>query len=292
MFPDATRSSIELTGGTRLSYLTAGDPRHAAVVLIHGFPTSANTFRDVIPVLGEVAFVVAPDLPGFGRSGVLEHTTFAAFASAVTELLDHLGVRERYLYVHDWGAPVALRIAMDSPELVLGLIIQNGNAHAAGFGPGWEATLAFWAHPDPEHEAAATTHLTLEGTRDQYVAGVPNDVAERISSEQWEEDWRVMSLPGRLEAQRALLADYARYVADFPSIADYLRAQQPRALMVWGRHDAFFDLAETLSWMEDLPRMEAHVLDGGHLLLETHAAAAGAIMRDFVERVNATDGDD
>ena len=60
------------------------------------------------------------------------------------------------------------------------------------------------------------------------------------------------------------------------------RAEQPPALMVWGRHDVFFDLAETLSWMQDLPRMEAHVLDGGHLPLETHAAEAGALIKDFL----------
>lgn len=45
---------------------------------------------------------------------------------------------------------------------------------------------------------------------------------------------------------------------------------------------AHLSLQETLSWMEDLPRMEAHVLDGGHFLLETHAAQAGRLMRDFV----------
>jgi surfactin synthase thioesterase subunit len=56
--------------------------------------------------------------------------------------------------------------------------------------------------------------------------------------------------------------------------------------MLWGRHDAFFDLAEVLSWMQDLPRMEAHVFDAGHLLLETHAAAAAALMRDFISRTH------
>ena len=54
--------------------------------------------------------------------------------------------------------------------------------------------------------------------------------------------------------------------------------------MVWGRHDAFFDIAETLSWMQDLPRMEAHILDGGHFLLETEAQAAGALMAAFIAR--------
>jgi hypothetical protein len=36
----------------------------------------------------------------------------------------------------------------------------------------------------------------------------------------------------------------------------------------------FFELPEILSWMRALPRIEAHVLDAGHKLLETHAAAA------------------
>jgi surfactin synthase thioesterase subunit len=54
--------------------------------------------------------------------------------------------------------------------------------------------------------------------------------------------------------------------------------------MVWGRHEPFFELVEVLSWMEDLPRMEAHILDGGHMLLETHAAEAASLMVDFIER--------
>ena len=42
--------------------------------------------------------------------------------------------------------------------------------------------------------------------------------------------------------------------------------------------------------MEDLPRMEAHVLDGGHMLLETHAAAAVSLMLDFVRRTQRGTG--
>jgi surfactin synthase thioesterase subunit len=54
--------------------------------------------------------------------------------------------------------------------------------------------------------------------------------------------------------------------------------------MIWGRHDPFFELAEIVSWMQALPRMEAHVLDGGHKLLETHAPAAAALILDFISR--------
>ena len=60
--------------------------------------------------------------------------------------------------------------------------------------------------------------------------------------------------------------------------------------MLWGRHDAFFDIAETLSWMKALPRMEAHIFDGGHLLLETHSPQAAALMADFIRRTVASKG--
>ncbi len=63
-----------------------------------------------------------------------------------------------------------------------------------------------------------------------------------------------------------------------------------RRLMVWGRHDVYFDLAEMLSWMRALPRMEAHVLDAGHLLLETHAAEAVALMCRFMSEPRRTGG--
>ena len=280
----ATRQRLRLSGGTELSFITAGEPSNPAVLLLHGFPSSARTFREVVPRLSRTAYVIAPDLPGYGESDVMPMPSFPAYGRAIAELLGQLGVGPRYIYLHDFGAPVGFHIAMEAPDKVLGLIVQNANAHRTGFGPEWAATEAFWADPSPENEAEATGHLTFEGTRDQYVAGVPEDVAARIPAESWEEDWRVMSLPGRMETQRALLLDYGNYAASFDAIADYLRRRQPPALMIWGRHDAFFDLAETLSWMEALPRMEAHILDAGHFLLETHADAATSLMRDFIAR--------
>jgi pimeloyl-ACP methyl ester carboxylesterase len=281
----ATRQRLRLSGGTELSFVTAGEASYPALLLLHGFPSSARTFREILPDLSQAAHVIAPDLPGFGESDVLPAASFPAFGRAIAELLDRLAIGPRHVYLHDFGAPVGFHIAMQAPEQVLGLIVQNANAHRAGQGPGWAATQAFWADPSPENEAAATAHLTFEGTRDQYLAGVPPEVAARIPAESWEEDWRVMRLPGRMDTQRALIRDYGHYVARFDAIADYLERWQPPSLMLWGRHDAFFDLAEILSWMRALPRMEAHVFDAGHFLLETHAAEAASLMLDFVRRI-------
>ncbi len=68
-------------------------------------------------------------------------------------------------------------------------------------------------------------------------------------------------------------------------IANYPARWQPAALMLWGRHDIFFELDEALSWMKALPRMVSHILDGPHLLLETHSAECAALMSAFLRRV-------
>jgi pimeloyl-ACP methyl ester carboxylesterase len=275
---------LRLSSGTELSFFTAGEASRPALLLLHGTPNSSRMFREVAPVLAQSASVIAPDLPGHGASGVLPAVSFAAIGQAISELLERLEIGPRFIYLHDWGTPVGLQIAMQAPEKVLGLIIQNANAHRTGWGPGWAAQLDYWSRPNAKNTAEVTAHLTLAGTRDTYISGVPSEVAERIPAGHWQEDWRVMNLPGHMDTQRALIADYKHYASRFDAIAKYLEHWQPPALMVWGRHDIYFDLTEVLSWMRALPRMEAHVLDAGHLLLETHAAVAVPLMLDFIRR--------
>ena len=275
---------LRLSGGTELAYVAAGDPSSPALLLLHGFPSSARAFRDVIPGLARAAYMIAPDLPGHGQSDVPPTPSFAAISEAISELLTHLAIGRRFIYIHDWGAPVGLQIAMQAPKLVSGLIIQNANAHRTGFGPIWDAALKFWSNPTKENEAAATPDLTFDFMREQYTGGLPEEVAATIRGEPWVEDWRVMNLPGRMETMRTLIADYKSHAAHFDAIALYLKKWQPPALLLWGRHEPYFDIAETLSWMQDLPRMEAHIFDGGHFLLETHAEPALSLMIEFIER--------
>ena len=266
----------------------AGDRKKPALVLIHGFPSSSRSFRKVIGTLSEDCFVIAPDLPGFGASDPVERPSFSRFADLIDGVLALLPVGHFHLYLHDYGAAVGLHLATHAPRRIRSLIVQNANADESGLGPQWSATRAYWDDPTPEHEAKATAHLSFEGTRDQYVGGVPDDIARRIDSLLWEEDWRIMSLPGRMQTQRALVLDYRSHVARFGEIADYLGRWRPPALMLWGRHDRFFDLDETLAWMKALPRMEAHILDGAHFLLETHHSECAALIRGFVGRVEAS----
>lgn len=273
------------TGGREVFVRTCGDGSRPALLLIHGFPSSSESFREIIEPLSAQCFVIAPDLPGFGRSQPIGNPSFARFADVLEQVLAQLQVETFHLYLHDYGAAVALHLATRAPHRVRGLIIQNANAHPSGMGPQWAATQAYWNDPTPENEAEATSHLTFEGVRYQYVGDVPDDVALRIDPALWEKDWQVMSLPGRLDMHRALVRDYRSHVARFDEIAEYLKREQPPALMLWGRHDVFFAIDETLSWIKALPRMEAHILDGPHFLLETHAAECAALMARYIDGV-------
>ena len=162
--------------------------------------------------------MVAPDLPGFGGSEPIERPSFSRFADIMEGLLARLGVDRCHLYLHDFGAAVGLHLATRAPRRIRSLIIQNANAHESGMGPQWSPVRAYWNDPTPEREAEVTEFLTFEGTHKQYVGGVPEDVAARIDSRLWEEDWRILSLPGRLETHSrecaALMSAFIRRVDD------------------------------------------------------------------------------
>lgn len=277
--------------GLEIFYREAGTPDQPCVLLLHGFPSSSHLFRHVMPPLAEVSHVVAPDLPGFGFSaapGVDEHEyTFAHLADTVEEFLDRIGVEKFFVYLHDFGAPVGYHLATRHPERILGLIVQNGNAHDDGLGSQWDSARAYWSDPTEENRARLPEWLNFDGVRDEYTSGLPDRVRVLQPPEPWHLDWSRMSRPGNLDAQFRLFRDYASHVARFDDLADYHRTHQPPCLVLWGRHDEYYDLAEIMGYARVLDQLEMHVYDAGHMLLETHWPECAAVMAAFVDDVAA-----
>ncbi|WP_327028928.1 alpha/beta hydrolase [Micromonospora sp. NBC_01740] len=272
--------------GLEVFFREAGRPGQPAVLLLHGFPSSSHTFREVMPTLADVAHVIAPDLPGFGMSSsptVDDYDyTFENLSWTIENLLDQLGIERLFVYLHDFGAPVGYHLATRAPTRIRGLIVQSGNAHQDGLGEQWDSARAYWADPTDAKRADLPDWLNFAGTRDQYLAGLPERLRALHAPESWHLDWERMSRPGNVDAQFALFTDYANHVARFDELAAYHRAHQPPALVLWGRHDAYFDVDEVLAYHRVLERLDAHIYDGGHLLLETHAAECAELMRAFV----------
>ena len=279
----ARHHTIDLDG-VKLFYREAGRRDAPGVLLLHGQPCSSYSFRNVIGPLAEVARVIAPDLPGFGFTEAPEDYpyTFDAMAQTIDALTRKIGLERFFLYVHDFGAPVAYYLALARPDRVLGLIIQNGNAHEDGLGPDWVPNKAYWADPTPENRARLPEWLNFDGVRHTYVGDIPDRLKPLFAPEGWHLDWERMSQPGRVEIQFRIFEDYGRYVARFPEITAYHRRHQPPALMLWGRHDPYFEIEEVLAYARELDRLDMHIYDGAHLLLETHHRECAALMCEFI----------
>jgi pimeloyl-ACP methyl ester carboxylesterase len=226
----------------------------------------------------DVAQVIAPDLPGFGMSSSPTidkyDYTFENISWTIEHLLDQLEVERFFVYLHDFGAPVGYHLATRAPDRIRGLIVQNGNAHEDGLGDTWDSAKAYWAEPTDENRAGLPDWLNFEGTRDQYLTGLPERLRTLVAPEWWHVDWERLRRPGNIDAQWALFVDYANHVARFDELAEYHRAHQPPALVLWGRRDPYFHVEEVLAYHRALERVDAHIYDGGHLLLETHAPSA------------------
>lgn len=281
-----TRHRTISVGGLNVFIREAGEPARPTVLLLHGVPTSSHTFRNLMPLLADTAHLVAPDMPGFGFSDAPPldryEYTFKNIADTFEALIDELGVERMFLYVHDYGAGVAYQLATRWPERVLGLIVQNGSAHDEGMGNAWDTVREYWADPSAEKRAKLPEWLNFEGVRNVYLEGVPERLKPLFSPECWHFDWERMSRPGNVDIQFKLFEDYKNFVARFPEIARYHQEHQPPCLILWGRHDPYYELQEIMAYARELDRVEMHVFDGAHLLLETHYRECADAIRSFV----------
>ncbi len=228
-------SFVSSTHG-RLAYYRTGDGPD--VVLVHGWPLSASTFRGIIPHLARRFTVHAFDLPGVGASvpwdGPLD---LASCAAALRAAIDHLGLSRYALVGHDSGGSIARLVADGDPRvtaLVLGnteipghrsRVVQAMVLAARLPGAAWLLRSFLWA--GPIRRAVFRGCFRDPGFVD---GGFARDVLRRS-----------LGTPRVAAAQAAFLRafDYA--------LVDRLRAAHARiaapVLLVWGTDDRFFPLA-------------------------------------------------
>ena len=253
--------------GTRLFYYDAGPSGQPPVVLVHGLGDEADTWRHILPALAMRRRVIAPDLPGFGRSdGPARGYSSAFFAQAVGALLAELRIDRATLVGHSMGAAIVQRLALARPDLAERLVLIDGGLATAPSRP----PPQIWLFLAPGLGEAAYTSLrrsqdmayaTLRPYYHDLDALPPDDRAflrERV----WARVWSAKQRRAFLSALRWLAIDGA-------TRADAFRERAARrgtpTLLIWGERDLIVPLAAGEALAAQIPGAELQAIAGaGH----------------------------
>ena len=164
-------------------YPTAGEPNRPLVLLLHGFPELAFSWRKLLLPLADAGFhVVAPDQRGYGRTTGWEpaegskvgHRVIDWVCDAVA-LVAALGYRQASVVGHDFGAQIAGFCALMRPDVFRSVTMMSSPFTGA---PPWPAIEA--ANPGEGSPASVDVHEALAGLeepRKHYQAYFATDAA-------------------------------------------------------------------------------------------------------------------
>ena len=119
---------VELSTGVTLNVALAGPADAPPVVLLHGFPESHRTWREVVPLLEDRFRLIMPDQRGFGGSDMPQDVKAYATDTLIDDafaLADALHVDSFALVGHDWGGAIAWAAALRGDPRLERLAIVN-----------------------------------------------------------------------------------------------------------------------------------------------------------------------
>ncbi len=112
--------------GLRFHFLADGPADGPLVVLLHGFPELARSWRHQLPALASAGYrAVAPDQRGYGETELRGPYDTLTLAADVAALIRTLGYETAVVVGHDWGGGVAWAVAHADPAVVDRLVVLN-----------------------------------------------------------------------------------------------------------------------------------------------------------------------
>ncbi len=273
--------------GHRMAYVEAGegDP----ILLLHGNPTSAYLWRNVIPQLTGAGRVIAVEMIGFGASDKPSiDYTFEDHARYIAGFIEVMDLTDISLVMHDWGGGVGLDYAARHPDTVKALIFMEAVIRPMAWS---EATLPerlmFGSLRDPERgfEIAAEDNYFVEqmlpmlsgrdltdAEMDAYRAPFPT-VESRRPVAQWPREIPIGGEP--VDTVQRIGANY-----------DWLVASDTPVLLVYAEPGMIVKPAFREALQADLPRLEtAFIGEGLHYIQETLPTLIGQVVADWLSEL-------
>ncbi len=200
--PTPTSSGYAPVNGVELYYATYG--KGEPLVLLHGGLMTIEGFSNIIPILAEKHEVIAVELQGHGHTGPFERPmSFENMAADVAGLIKHLGHARADIMGYSMGGGVALRLALDHPELVRRLVLTSTPFAFAGWhdynANGMRAMDVSHAEPmkqSPLYQMFAAVNPDPEANWPKLIAGMSSFIGRDY-------DWSAEI--GKLEAPTMLV---------------------------------------------------------------------------------------
>jgi pimeloyl-ACP methyl ester carboxylesterase/quinol monooxygenase YgiN len=275
--PGFSHQTLTTRDGAELHYVIGG--QGPTVILLHGFPNTWYSWRDVMPTLAADRRVVAADLRGLGDSsaGSLPNDVPTG-AADVHDLVSHLGCRTVSIFGQDWGGSTAFAYAAAHQDEVSHLGVFEALPRGPWTDPGapsgaWFAD--FHQIPDlPEELITGNERPYLDWFYRAYTSTAVVPSAEAV-----DEYLRTYIQPGKMESA---LARYRGVEAEIAHNAEHLAGPLAIPVLAVGGANVFgSEVADNLrSAATDLH--EVVVADCGHYVAEERPQEIAELIADFL----------
>lgn len=263
--------------GVRIKAITGGSG--PALLLLHGHPQTHAIWHKVAPTLAQHFALVAADLRGYGDSdkppGLPDHSNYSKrrLAQDQVDLMRSLGHETFAVLGHDRGGRVAVRMALDHPEVVTRLITLDVAPTLAMYEKtSFEFARAYWhwfflvrPAPFPETLINADADLYLRQTIGARSAGL-----KPFTPEAYAEYLRCLQIPG---TAHGICEDYrASVTIDIEHDRESLVKRQKIAcefLVLWGAEGVIEKCFDPIAeWNAFSDKVTGHALPCGHYIPE------------------------
>jgi len=283
--PDEDRSLLESkyllapsdmmqVGGWRLHVRDSGPRDAPALILIHGFGASLQSWDAWAEGLGRKHRMIRFDLPGSGLSlpDPAADYTDARSVELLLALMDRLALRRASIAGHSIGGRIAWTFAATHPERVDRLVLVAPDGFAS---PGFEYGKA----PEVPSALGVMRYVLPRPLLRMNLRAAYADQAF-LSDALLDRYYDLIRAPG---ARQAMLDRMRQTVLVDPQ--PLLAAIRAPTLLVWGEHDAMIPFANSADYLKALPDARlVSFLNAGHLPQEEAAADSLAAVEAFLDR--------
>lgn len=262
--------------------ITESGPRHAkeAVLFVHGNPTSARDWDDLVAANGRFARTVALDIPGYGKSDKLSTSiqTLNGAAGYIDGVRRALGISRVVLVAHDFGGIWGLQWASQQPKSLIGVVLIDTGV-LKDYVP--HPLALVWATPGAgELQVASTTRQSFhQAINYMQPRPLPNRFVDRVY-----DDYDRLTRCAQLRYYRSVrdaTSGNLNAIADKQAAA--LRRRKRPALVIWGAHDPYIPVAQAYKQRDVFPGARVAVFqDSAHWPFVDNAAKTRSLVARFL----------